>query len=526
MALYKSHSITLDTKRTPKIALQNIVVGETGNKLTVTLKNDGSTVSLNGTDYRVCLRVDSAKGVVRQDSSLPNSGITFSSGKAIIMLSRDSFAASLNRCRLEIFSTETDTDDILICSSEFQFTAASNDTGENAGEVYPSLILAEQEAREATQDANDAATAANDAADAANAAAADLNELLDNIDTTPTENSENLVTSGGVYAAIPKAATNNPVMDGTAAVGTSAKYAKEDHVHPSDTSKQNVLTFDDVPTSGSNNPVKSGGIHTALAGKQDVLTFDDTPTIGSNNPVKSGGTYTALDGKAGFLGYISSIGSAPSVSLYRIGDYFLYFGSDDTLPTSQYVNEPVKQGDIFVCTSVEGYSTNHSPIANPTWSDFRVIPGTAHKIIPSDGDPVMDGAIASAGTSKKYSRADHVHPSDTSKLNVSSAPMVLRLEPNWQGGTTTDQFYLYGATIAEIVAAHTWSAPRPIMACVQDPYGGYVWIVESTFSFNNNIVYISLSSTDKDSSNIWGYLAIDTSTNTFTTNTQLVYYEV
>lgn len=37
-------------------------------------------------------------------------------------------------------------------------------------------------------------------------------------------------------------ATANPLMDGTAAVGTSVKYAREDHVHPSDTSKQNKLT--------------------------------------------------------------------------------------------------------------------------------------------------------------------------------------------------------------------------------------------------------------------------------------------
>ena len=32
-------------------------------------------------------------------------------------------------------------------------------------------------------------------------------------------------------------ATNAPVMDGTAAVGTSTKFAREDHVHPSDTSR-------------------------------------------------------------------------------------------------------------------------------------------------------------------------------------------------------------------------------------------------------------------------------------------------
>ena len=38
-------------------------------------------------------------------------------------------------------------------------------------------------------------------------------------------------------------------------------------------------------------------INTALAGKQDTLTFDNAPTSGSNNPVKSGGIYTALAGK-------------------------------------------------------------------------------------------------------------------------------------------------------------------------------------------------------------------------------------
>ena len=35
-------------------------------------------------------------------------------------------------------------------------------------------------------------------------------------------------------------ATANPAMDGTAAVGASSKYAREDHVHPSDTSREAV----------------------------------------------------------------------------------------------------------------------------------------------------------------------------------------------------------------------------------------------------------------------------------------------
>ena len=62
--------------------------------------------------------------------------------------------------------------------------------------------------------------------------------------------------------------------------------------------KQGTLTFDSAPTSGSTNPVTSGGVYTALAGKQGTLTFDSTPTENSTNPVTSGGIYNALAGKA------------------------------------------------------------------------------------------------------------------------------------------------------------------------------------------------------------------------------------
>ena len=62
--------------------------------------------------------------------------------------------------------------------------------------------------------------------------------------------------------------------------------------------KQGTLTFDSAPTSGSTNPVTSGGVYTALASKQGTLTFDSSPTENSDNLVKSGGIYTSLAGKA------------------------------------------------------------------------------------------------------------------------------------------------------------------------------------------------------------------------------------
>ena len=62
--------------------------------------------------------------------------------------------------------------------------------------------------------------------------------------------------------------------------------------------KENSLTFDEAPTTGSNNPVKSGGIKTALDLKQDKLTFDTVPTLGSTHPVTSDGIYTAMNSLA------------------------------------------------------------------------------------------------------------------------------------------------------------------------------------------------------------------------------------
>lgn len=46
---------------------------------------------------------------------------------------------------------------------------------------------------------------------------------------------------------------------------------------------------------------QTGGVQTALAGKQDTLTFDNSPTNGSSNPVKSGGVYTAVNNVASQL---------------------------------------------------------------------------------------------------------------------------------------------------------------------------------------------------------------------------------
>lgn len=126
MAIYKDYAITLDTKRSPKVALQNIVAGETGNRLTVTLTNDDIPVELSASN-RVVLRVDSDEGTRFQDSSDANDGISFADGNAVIILSPDTYAAGLNRARIKVYSTASVSNDTLIYSEEFLFEAKKPD---------------------------------------------------------------------------------------------------------------------------------------------------------------------------------------------------------------------------------------------------------------------------------------------------------------------------------------------------------------------------------------------------------------
>ena len=56
------------------------------------------------------------------------------------------------------------------------------------------------------------------------------------VDKTTGKDGHDIYTINGEKCA----ATANPLMDGTAAVGVSVKYAREDHVHPSDTSREDI----------------------------------------------------------------------------------------------------------------------------------------------------------------------------------------------------------------------------------------------------------------------------------------------
>lgn len=88
-------------------------------------------------------------------------------------------------------------------------------------------------------------------------------------------------------------ATASPLMDGTAAVGSSAKYAREDHVHPTDTSRQAALV------SGTN-----------------IKTVNGNSLLGSGNLVISGLPSVSASDNGKVLMVVSGAWAAASLPVY------------------------------------------------------------------------------------------------------------------------------------------------------------------------------------------------------------------
>lgn len=97
------------------------------------------------------------------------------------------------------------------------------------------------------------------------------------------EDTSDWVDGGPITSPAP--AVSNPLMDGTAAVGSSQNYAREDHVHPSDTSKQDALVSGtNIKTLNSNSLLGSGD----LTVQETLVSGTNIKTINSNSLLGSG----------------------------------------------------------------------------------------------------------------------------------------------------------------------------------------------------------------------------------------------
>ena len=159
-------------------------------------------------------------------------------------------------------------------------------------------------------------------------------------------------------------ATATPLMDGTGAVGTATKYAREDHVHPSDTSRQatlvsgtNIKTVNNNSLLGSGNITIDAGtaltnaeVDAAVDAAYPVQSYDITDISGSAIvSISTDGTYGSGVGFATEAGegdtvtiglpslwkpIITNVSSGETVSYQYIGYIGITHGWEFTMPDS------------------------------------------------------------------------------------------------------------------------------------------------------------------------------------------------
>lgn len=98
-----------------------------------------------------------------------------------------------------------------------------------------------------------------------------------------------------------------------------------------------------------------------------------------------------------------------------------------TLAALQAAHPTGSPGDAYLVGSGGNYTLYIWSSSSNAWSDG----GSLTSPSPSSAAPAMDG-VAAAGSSLLYSRGDHVHPADTSKLDKSSADGVYAVESGAQ----------------------------------------------------------------------------------------------
>ncbi len=283
------------------------------------------------------------------------------------------------------------------------------------------------------------------------------------------------ISSGVISAVQPAASTTTPNMDGTAAIGSSAAYARADHVHPSDTSRAPLaspaLTGTPVaPTAAAaNNTTQiatTAYVYTAVAGAVSIATTGGTTTLTAaqyGSPViivtgtltsnatlyfPNAGVWTVSNRTSGSFslsvrpatGVGVTIAQGYSQEVFGDGSSGLYVSSTD-FQTPPPIGAGAPAPGAFSTLSANGAVSGsgftsllapYAPINGPTFtgtptaptpaggSNTTQIATTAYVIgQAATATPQMDGTAA-VGTTTTFARADHVHPSDTSRAPLAS----------------------------------------------------------------------------------------------------------
>ena len=235
-------------------------------------------------------------------------------------------------------------------------------------------------------------------------------------------------------------ASANPSMDGTAAVGTSTKYAREDHVHPSDTSR--------VPTSRTvNGHALSSNV---------TITASDVSAIP-----------TSQKGAASGVAELDSNGKVPSSQLPSYVDDVLEYTNKSSFPTTG------ETGKIYV-----DKATN----LTYRWS------GTAYvEISPS----LALGTTSSTAYRGDYGNTAYSHATDSSRLTTAKTSGLYKIAVTSEGhvasATAVQKSDITGLGIPESDTNTTYTFANGTNGFTVTPSGGSAQTVTVTPSISNNV---------------------------------------
>ena len=117
-ALLKRFAVTIDLKRPVAIRPFEVVEGDTGNLLELTLTDDGSPMDLTGCAVKAVF--STSAGISVQESG--DGSVEIDGGTVTIELDPSSFAPGMVECELQLYSTSGEVEnDVLITTAKFNF---------------------------------------------------------------------------------------------------------------------------------------------------------------------------------------------------------------------------------------------------------------------------------------------------------------------------------------------------------------------------------------------------------------------
>lgn len=180
---------------------------------------------------------------------------------------------------------------------------------------------------------------------------------------------------GGAVTEAVNNAIENAVKNGE--VGTAIENAVAN--------KQDKLTFDAAPTADSENPVTSGGVYTALSGKANTSDIPTDYVTDSEFETYQGTVTTALDGKQATIENLATIeaNAAKGATALQPNANISELTNDSGYQTAQNVSDTIAAGHYLTSTDLAAgtYLVSSDGQNNVSYTSVAVIDAQGNELV-------------------------------------------------------------------------------------------------------------------------------------------------